>query len=329
MSEARTTFPKPKYLSDDWFKLRRTQDGGTVFGASECPALMGCSPFDTLEDLVIKKINPQFVENNPATLRGHILEPALIAHCREAYNAEVVVPEVMFRKQRLVSTLDGVEYLDGKPIRVFEAKTTTAYSLDEPLPASYFWQGQAQLDTTGADCVVFVCLDRNMRIGFWELRPDFEAIQQLQKQAEHIGAKIDSNEYITNRDIPLTSQQIEALFPEPSGEIEMDQAFLFLLEAWGALKDQAESIKRDEQDCKNQIASLMRDKEYATLDGQRIVSYKRQTRKGGVDYEAFIKANPHLAKELEGFKKPDAEFRVLRRLANKQTTNNQGENNGV
>lgn len=321
MSEGRTTFVKPKYLSDEWFKVRRTIDGGTVFGASECPALMGVSPFDTLEDLVIKKINPQFVQNNPATLRGHILEPALIDHCRNEYNADIEVPEVMFRRQRLVATLDGVEFEGGKPKRVFEAKTTTAYSVDEPLPASYFWQGQAQLETTGADYVVFVCLDRNMRIGFWELYPDFEAIKELQNQAELIGKKIDSNEYITNRDIPFTSQQIEALFPEPEGEIELDGSFINLIEMWGALKEQSDAVKAQEQEIKNQIANAMRDKEYGIIGGQRVLSYKRQTRKGGVDYEGFIKSNPHLAEALKDFKKPDSEFRVLRRLANKQTNN--------
>ena len=318
MSEERTTFRKPKYLSDEWFKVRRTIDGGTVFGASECPALMGVSPFDTLEDLVIKKINPQINKNNPATMRGHILEPALIDHCRSQYKAEIEVPEVMFRRQRLVSTLDGVEYAEGKPIRVFEAKTTTAYSIDEPLPASYFWQGQAQLETTGADYVVFVCLDRNMRIGFWELYPDFEAIKELQTQAELIGQKIDSNEYVTNRDIPFTASQIEALFPEPEGEVELDGSFVNLIEMWGALKEQSDTIKQQEQDIKNQIASAMRDKEFAVIGGQRVLSYKRQTRKGGLDYEGFVAANPHLMEQLKEFKKPDSEFRVLRRLASKQ-----------
>ena len=315
MSEERTTFPKPKYRSKEWFDTRRTINGGTVFGASECPALMGVSPFETLQDLVVKKINPPIDrQDNDATRRGHILEPALIDHCRHEYNADVVLPDVMFRRGRLVSTLDGVEYVDGKPRRVFEAKTTTAYALTDPLPQSYFWQGQAQLETTGADYVVFVCLDRYMRVGFWELHPDFQAIEELQTQAEKIGSKIDRNEFVTDKDIPFTAQQIEALFPTPAGEIELDVAILHAIELYEAFKQQGAEVKKQEQEIKDQIANLLRDNEYGTVNGQRVVSYKRQTRKGGIDLDKMLAENPAIAEIAKQYIKQDTQFRVMRIL---------------
>ena len=116
----------------------------------------------------------------------------------------------------------------------------------------------------------------------------------------------------------FTASQIEMLFPEPEGEVELDGSFVNLIEMWGALKEQSDTIKQQEQDIKNQIASAMRDKEFAVIGGQRVLSYKRQTRKGGLDYEGFVAANPHLMEQLKEFKKPDSEFRVLRRLASKQ-----------
>jgi len=318
MNELRTTFKKPKYLSPEWFAHRRTIDGKTVFGASETPALMGVSPFGSLEDMVIKKINPPTENyNTPATMRGHVLEPALLEYSRTSYNTEIVEPDVMFRRGRLVSTLDGLEYKDEKPYRVFEAKTTTMYAIEDGLPQTYFWQGQAQLECTGAVSVVFVVLDRFMRLGFWEMEPDLRAIEELQEQAELIGTKIDNSEYVTNRDIPFTSQQIEALFPEPQGEIELDASVMHLIEMWDALKEQEKAITAETQKYKDQLASLLRDKEIGLVDGQKVLSYKRQTRKGGVDYDGFLKAHPDLAEQAKRFVKPDSSFRVLRKYNTK------------
>jgi len=318
MSEARTTFKRPKYLSQEWFDTRRTIDGGTVFGASECPALMGASAFDTLQDLVVKKINPPVDRNeNGATQRGHILEPALIEHCRKEYKAEIEVPEVMFRRSRLVSTLDGLEYRDGNPYRVFEAKTTTMYDLNDPLPESYFWQGQAQLDTTGADSVVFVCLDKRMQIGFWELKPDLSAIEQLQQQAELIGRKIDSNEFISNSDTPFTQAQIANLFPEPEGEIEIGDWALEALELWEVLKSHIGDMQKQEQEIKDKLCNALRDKEFGAVNGKRIISYKRQTRKGGMDIDRLFAEHPEIADLAKTYMKRDSEFRVLRKLSTK------------
>jgi len=318
MLETRSTFKKPKYLSPEWFAHRRTIDGKTVFGASETPALMGVSPFGSLEDMVIKKINPPTQNyNTPATMRGHVLEPALLEYSRTTYDTEIIEPEVMFRRGRLVSTLDGLEYKDDKPYRVFEAKTTTMYAVEDGLPQTYFWQGQAQLDCTGADCVIFVVLDKFMRLGFWEMEPDLRAIEELQHQAELIGTKIDENEYVTNRDIPFTSQQIEALFPEPQGEVELDSSILHDIEMWNALKEQEKAITAETQKYKDKIASLLRDKEIGLVNGTKVLSYKRQSRKGGVDYDGFLKAHPELADKAKKFLKPDSSFRVLRQYNTK------------
>lgn len=316
MSEQRTTFKRPKYLSQEWFDIRRTIDGGTVFGASECPALMGASAFDTLQDLVVKKINPPVDrKENGATQRGHILEPALIDHCRKEFSADIEIPEVMFRRSRLVSTLDGLEYRDGAPYRVFEAKTTTMYDLNDPLPESYFWQGQAQLETTGADSVVFVCLDKRMQIGFWELKPDLSAIEELQKQAELIGSKIDNNEFISNADTPFTQAQIISLFPEPQGEIEIGDWALEAILLWEMLNTNIGLLQAQEQEIKDKLCNALRDKEIATVNGQKVLSFKRQTRKGGTDLQRLFAEHPEIAELAKSYVKKDSEFRVLRKLS--------------
>lgn len=313
--EQRTVFPKPKYLSKEWHDVRRTQNGGFVFGASECPALMGVSPFDTLVDLCVKKLNPPVINNeNDATRRGHILEPALIDHCRDEFGVEIEVPKVMFRHGRLVATLDGAQWENGKCVRVFEAKTTTAYALSEGIPDTYFWQGQAQLDATGADEVVFVVLDRMMRIGFWEMKPDMTAIGELREQAERIGKRLDNNEIPTDKDIVFSHKQVEALFPHPSGSVELTPEMIDYVTLWATLTEQAKQMQHDADEIKDRIANFLRDAEIGTVGNLPVLSYKEQSRRGGVDYEQLLKNHPELREEAQQYRKPDSHFRVLRRL---------------
>lgn len=326
VSMERTIVPKPEYLSPEWHEVRRaTRTGHIMFGASEIPALMGASPFATVQDIVVNKINRAPSPQTDATRRGHILEPALIAHAADEYKAKVEVPSFMFRRGRIIATLDGAEMDEmGVCTRVFEAKTTTAYGLDEPLPETFFWQGQAQLDATGADMVVFVCLDRFMRIGFWELRPDLAAIEQMHIVADRIGTKIESGEMLTNKDIPFTAQQVERLFPSPKGEIELSPAVIRELELLGSIQDLMREMKSQEKAARDAVANALRDAEYGTVGGQRVVSYKRQSRKNGVDAEAFFRDHPDMAKvAAEKYRKKDSEFRVLRRLASHNKEDNE------
>jgi len=316
--EHRIQFKKPKYLSKEWHDVRRTQNGGFVFGASECPALMGVSPFDTLVDLCVKKLNPPVLQDeNDATRRGHILEPALIQHAQDTYGVDIWLPDVMFRYGRLVATLDGAQMSEGfygECVRVFEAKTTTAYALNEGIPDTYFWQGQAQLDATGADEVVFVVLDRNMRIGFWEMQPDERAIAELRQQAELIGKRLDNGEIPTATDMAFTHKQVEALFPNPSGEKELPPQMLDYLLLWQALTEQAKQVQHDADEIKDRLADFMRGAEIGTVSGEPVLSYKEQSRRGGIDYEKLLKNHPELREEAQQCKKPDSHFRVLRKL---------------
>lgn len=309
----RRTFPKARYGSEAWLEQRRTQDGGTVFGASEVPALMGVSPYDSLVDLVIKKVNPDFSSSsNDATLRGHILEPSLIEYARRHYG-EIVLPDVMYQRHRIVATLDGIQFADdGTPIRTIEAKTTTAYALSEELPITYFWQAQAQMDAVGCDETVVVALDRYMRLGFWQVSKDDTAIEEMRHQAERIGRKIDEGEIISEIDNALTSKQVELLFPKPKGEKELTPSEIALIAEWRASKDAVQIAKDLEDTLRDRVANMLRDCEIGTFNGQAIITYKRQTRKGSIDVERLLNHHPELSALASEFRKPDTGFRVLR-----------------
>ena len=311
----RSVIPKPKYLSPEWHDSRRTQDGRFVFGASETPALMGCDPFRTVVDMCIRKVRPELPsDETPATKRGHILEPVLLEYAGSEYKVEVTKPKVMFRRDRLISTLDGlVQNDDGVPTFVVEAKTTTAYSINEAIPASYFWQVQAQMECVGVDFGVVVCLDRHQHFGFWEVEYDAEAIERLHYRADEIGKILDTDTLHENRDILFTSQQVQNLFPEPAGEVELTADEYALLDLYKHAVEDAKDYEKRAQALKDSIANILRGNEIGNYDGRKVVSYKRQTRKGGFDMNSFTKQEPEMAEQvLAKYQKPANAFRVLR-----------------
>jgi putative phage-type endonuclease len=310
---ARRTFPKARYGSIEWLEQRRTQNGGTVFGASEIPALMGVSPWDTLADLVIKKVNPEFSSSsNDATMRGHILEPALMEYARRNYG-EVVLPEVMYQHHRIVATLDGIQFDEnGEPLRTVEAKTTTAYALSDRLPVTYFWQAQAQMDAVGCDETVVVCLDKYMRLGFWTVPFDQVAVDDMRRQAELIGDKIDRGVIINELDEALTSHQVQLLFPKPEGERELTGDEIMAIDEWRAHKEQLKFIEEAEKIARDRVTYILKDVQVGTYNGQGIISYKRQTRKGSIDIERMLNHHPELSALAAQYRKPDTGFRVLR-----------------
>lgn len=309
----RRTFPKAKYGSIEWLEQRRTQEGGTVFGASEVPALMGASPWDTLADLVIKKVNPDYSSSsNDATQRGHILEPALIEYARRHYG-EVVLPDVMYQNHRIVATLDGLQFdKEGKPVRTIEAKTTTAYALSDAVPMSYWWQAQAQMDAVGCDETVVVCLDKYMRLGFWTVLLDKEAVMKMRLRAEYVGSKIDNGEIIGELDEALSATQIQLLFPKPQGERELTGEEIFAIDEWRAHKEQLKLVEEAEKVARDRVANILRDVEVGTYNGQAIITYKRQSRKGSIDVERMLNHHPELSALASQYRKPDSGFRVLR-----------------
>ena len=309
----RRTFPKARYGSEAWLEQRRTQNGGTVFGASEIPALMGVSQWDNLADLVIKKVNPNFSSSsNDATLRGHILEPALIEFARRHYG-EVTLPDVMYQRDRIVATLDGIQFDEnGIATRTVEAKTTTAYALSDTIPISYFWQVQAQMDAVGCNETVVVALDKYMRLGFWTVEADPFCIEEMREQAELIGAKIDDGTILDQLADGLTSKQVDLMFPDPVGERELTADEMSALEEYRAWKDQMNLLKDAEANARDRVARMLKDVQVGTFNGQAVVSYKRQSRKGSIDIDRMLNHNPELSALASQFRKPDTTYRVLK-----------------
>jgi len=304
--------PKPTHGSLEWHNVRRRDDAGRiVFGASEAPILMGESKFQNIVDLAITKWKPAEVSTpNESMQRGNYIEPSLITYGSDLLREVFTTPNVMFRNGRMIATLDGINESHDT---ILEAKTTTMYSSDDGLPLDYFWQGVAQLACVPtAQKVVFVVLDKRMRLGSWTLLRDEEAIAMLMLQAEEIGAMLDEQklpDYVS-----LTEKQARKLYDDPSGEKELGVNALHLLEVWSATRDARMLAEKEEQNAKDALANLIGEAEYGTINGTRVVSFK--TRKGStrVDTKMMEIENPDLVAK---YKTTGDSTRVLRLMGDK------------
>ena len=300
-----TLISKPKHGSLEWLLVRhRDTEGRCIVGASEVSTIMGANPYENIGDLAVRKLlPPEVMEPNDAMRRGNVLEPALIQFASEELGVTLETPEVMFMNGRLISTLDarGVDATD----LIVEAKTNNYWSHGQQLPDSWFWQAQAQMHCTETELVHFVILDRAMRLGMTTVARHDNMIDAMTANVEAFCRAID--EQRLPDDVELTAPQVSALFPKAEGETELDSSALSLITEWGAIKDAIKDLENKEKAVKDSLANMLRDSEFGTVDGQRVISYKTQTTKR-FDTKAFADAYPELQAQFT----TQSAYRVLR-----------------
>lgn len=299
--------PKPAHGSIEWLNLRhRDATGSCIIGASEVSTIMGCNPFQTITDLAVRKLrDPEIIPANDAMVRGNVLEPGLLAHASNVLGERIETPNVMYLHGRFIATLDG-RGIDN-PDLIVEAKTTNSHSLNDPLPASWFWQAQAQMYCTDTTRVTFVILDRSMRLGFQHVERDQQAIDAMWDAVKDFCEAIDRGE-VPEAEM-LSAESIALLHPEPAGEVEFDRQTIAVVEEWQAIKESISLLEKREKELKDVIARKMMDAEYATIDGRRVLSWKAQSSRR-LDTKALSEAHPDLAEKFT----QQSQFRVLRTI---------------
>lgn len=275
---------KAEHGSLKWLQQRhRDKDGRCIIGSSEVATVMLANDYETPVDLAVRKLRPPVVtEPNDAMVRGNVLEPALITYASMQLGRALFTPAVMFGKDRIISTLDAVatvqdsqcfQHLDIE--QIVECKTANRWAHDDAVPASWWWQAQAQMHATCHDRVTFSVLDRNLRLGLFTVQRDETAITAMLREVETFCSVIDSGNVPT--DLPLTMQQVAALYPKPQGETELPADVLQDIEEWNAVKDAIKDLEAQERRIKDKLADALRDAEFGTVNGARVLSYKAQT----------------------------------------------------
>lgn len=148
--------------SQEWLALRARH-----YTASEAPAMMGCSPYQTRNELLRQKAHGAVQEVSPAQQRvfdaGHAAEAAFLPHAETLLGCELY-PVTVTREVEglpLLASMDGLS-MDG--LVGFEHKVANAATLDHVRatgtpPDHHVWQLEHQMLVTDAESILFVCSD--------------------------------------------------------------------------------------------------------------------------------------------------------------------------
>lgn len=306
--------PKEEHGSLRWLQQRHRDDvGRCIIGGSEVATVMLANEYESPTDLAIRKLQPPVVtEANDAMMRGNFLEPALIAYAGAQLGRKLVTPSVMFRNDRIICTLDAVAMQDDTDPTweldaVVECKTNNRWTLNDEIPNSWWWQAQAQMYATQMTSVTFSVLDSRMRLGLFDVQRNDDAIATMVQEVEAFCQAVDANKLPT--DSSLTMQQVAALYPKPEGTVELTSDVLHDIEQWNAIKDAIKQLEADEKRIKDKLADALRDAEFGTVNGAKVLSYKAQTTTR-VDTKGLAFAHPEVADAFT----TSTTFRVLRTI---------------
>lgn len=150
-----------KQGSEEWHKARLEH-----FTASEAPAMMNASKFQTRDELLLLKKTGIAPEISPAQQRifdkGHATE-AMARPFIEAYINEDLFPvtgSLEAEELPLLASFDGLTMLEDAAFehKLWNEALAQSVKLKE-LPPHYYWQLEQQLLVSGAEKVIFVCSD--------------------------------------------------------------------------------------------------------------------------------------------------------------------------
>lgn len=294
--------PKAKHGSLEWLQARwRDEQGRCVFGASDVPVVMGASPYKKRSELFAEKLNPPVVQAETAVFRrGNVLEPALLAEAAHILQMPIHTPEVIYRKDRLSVSLDGVDSTN-EPTVVVEAKTTTRYSIHDEtdLPTEWLWQGYAQQAVLEVP-VWFVVLDRDLRISCVQLPDNPAAIESLHMETELFGQWIDERTPPMEELDDFTADDIARIWSATPTSCELDPNYaLPWLDQLQTARKLAKEAEQMEADAKDAIARMLLSDEIGTINGVPVVTWKQQAGKRSIDTKRLKAEMPEIAAQFE------------------------------
>jgi predicted phage-related endonuclease len=282
---------KPTHGSIEWLLLRhRDETDRCVFGASEAPALMSASPYSSRADLWLAKSRPVTIgEMTPAFYRGQLLEPVLVAEASRRLRVDLATPDVMYRRDRLVATLDAVDRHEA-PRLIVEAKTTARYRVADPddLPPEWLWQAWAQHAVCPDANIVFCVLDRDQQINLIDAPPNPRAVEQLLVEARRFGEAIDAGGEPDDALLAeMDCDHIAAAYKTTRTAVELPAEAAGWLDELDFAKAMSAEAKQIERRARDEIARHLRGNEIGHLNGVKVVTWSLVNGRVTVDADAL------------------------------------------
>lgn len=233
----------------EWHALR-----SSYFTASEAPAMMGASKYQTRNDLLALKKTGIFPEVTPQQQaifdRGHATEEMARPLVEEMIGEELY--PIVGTSGNLLASMDGATMLGDT---LFEHKlwnaTLAAAVLAGELEPHYYWQLEQQLLVSGAERVIFVCSDgtrdnfvhmeyrpvagrREQLVAGWaQFEEDLGAFEVKEAKVEVIGAapdqlpalRIEVTGMVTASNLDAFKAHALEVFGNINTELKTDQDF--------------------------------------------------------------------------------------------------------
>lgn len=312
MTFDRYTISKPPHGSQDWLNVRwADSNGNRRITASVAAAVHNEHKYTTPADLAVEllaKKPPQPKEQNDAMRRGTILEAPLLQWAAEKLGTIISEPQELYcydePRVRLLATIDGRDP-SGK---VYEVKTYNKV-WNGQLPRYWYWQGVQQAICCDVHEINWIVFDSK-----FELHLQTQTVTSDEKQA-HIDAVRRFLDFIDVGMMPdiadPTYDNAAVLYPEGiENTVVMGHEVYDTLERLSLARKMKAEAEAVEEQLKGELAMILQDCEYGSIDGTVVVSWKNSKRTS-FDTKRFEAEHPALAAKF----KKETSFRTMRIVA--------------
>ena len=262
--------------SEAWLEYRRTRGG-----ASELPALMGCSPWAprSAAELFDFKTGRRQRYNNAAMRHGTTHEGEA-RRWAEAELGDAFEPKVL-EQGRIIASLDGIN-MEGSvllelkcPPKGHESKAWLQVQRNNTPDLHYWWQVQQQLYVSGAQKAYFAVYDANQKNGIvTSVKPDPNAFKALVDAWAEFFAYFDADERP----------------PENRPSHRRDKAWVAAAKAYQEAKAELDAAKAKEAAARKALELL--------ADGQSVrgagLCLTRYWVQGRIDYKRLVSPDADL-----------------------------------
>jgi len=310
--QERYTEPKPKHGSQEWLTARwKNKEGYTRVTASVAAVVHNEHKYTTPADLAVELLSvtpPAPKEQNDAMRRGTILEEPLLRWASEILGKPITEPHVLYAYDedgvRLLSTIDGMDPLG----EVYELKTYNKRWQGQ-LPRYWYWQGVQQAICTDSHEINWIVFDSNLELHFHT-----QTVTSDEKQI-HIDAVRRFLSFIDMGMMPEiadpTYDNAATLYPQGiENTVVLGHEIYDTLERLSLAREQKRQAEQLEEQLKGEIAMILQDCEYVSVDGTVVVSWKNSKRTS-FDTKKFEAEHPALAAKF----KKETTFRTMRIVA--------------
>lgn len=312
MTFDRYTISKPPHGSQDWLNKRWADSNGNKrITASVAAAVHNEHKYTSPADLAVELLAlkpPAPKEQNDAMRRGTLLEAPLLQWASEKLGTLIAEPQDLYCYDepgvRLLSTIDGRDPSGN----VYEVKTYNKV-WNGQLPRYWYWQGVQQALCCDVHEINWIVFDSK-----FELHLQTQTVTSDEKQI-HIEAVRRFLNFIDMGMMPdiadPTYDNAAVLYPQGiENTVVMGHEVYDTLERLSLARKMKAEAEAVEDQLKGELAMILQDCEYGSIDGTVVVSWKNSKRTS-FDTKRFEAEHPALAAKF----KKETSFRTMRIVA--------------